>query len=291
MGNYKDQAGVYIIMCAPNQKRYIGCCKTRIKKRFANHKYKLRMGTHPSRDLQADWDLHGEDKFSFAILEDLQLGHDDAFYNQKEEKWILDTGCFLEGLGYNKTLPGTKVLPKDIEGINKIDRSNNDRSKAIPCICIDSATGKIVRVESYKEASEITGCLLKKVYDFVSYWKGNGKRSHNGWLIVKEGEYDNSFDYINFNKRKKLTSPKTWRDYDSSRKTPRRKNIETIIPYEERNIKRCPIVAVNMNTGEETLFPSLKSVEEKFMLAKVRKCINADFKKYKHRDHYFRKAS
>lgn len=277
-------AGVYMITCLKNQKCYIGSSGN-IGIRWDNHKYALRSMTHPNKYLQEDWMLYGDEEFSMSILQNLPVGLTKIEYEKYEVIWI-------ERFSSNKIEKGYNIF-KPKEGLVKGDEFN-DRfivdgkiggKSPVPCICINSVTGDTVRVESYKEVSTLTGIPLKKVYDFVSYWTGKGKRSHNGWMVVREEDYDESVDYLTFNKRKKLTTPKTWRDYEAGRKTPRYVKKAP----EDRNIKRCPIIAECVETGKQTSFPSLKNAAETFVLTKIRKCIEAPFKKYKHRGHYFRR--
>ena len=115
-------------------------------------------------------------------------------------------------------------------------------------------------------------------------------------MIVKKEDYDESFDYINYKKEKpseykygkKLSSVEYYQMRKSlgivpRYKTKEKKKPEDIIPHEDRNLKRCSIIAHNIETGEERIFSMMKSCYDEFDKTKVYKCINAPFGKYKHR--------
>lgn len=61
--------GIYYIKNLENDKSYIGSSKN-IEKRFKQHLNSLRNGKHINVHLQRSYDLHGEDKFEFGILEE-----------------------------------------------------------------------------------------------------------------------------------------------------------------------------------------------------------------------------
>jgi hypothetical protein len=111
-------------------------------------------------------------------------------------------------------------------------------------------------------------------------------------MIIRKEEYDSEFDYIGHKKQRIYSSlliKKTWRDYSSKqyiKKTP-----EDIISYENRNLKRVSIVAINIVTGEEKVYKMMKDSKKDFLIKKVYHCINAPFGKYKHRGHYFKRQS
>jgi hypothetical protein len=107
---------------------------------------------------------------------------------------------------------------------------------------------------------------------------------------VNEEIYDPEFDYIGHKKARKCKDgeKKTWRDWyvKKPKKVP-----EDIVPYRERNLKRVPIIAVNIETEEETFFETLSDSYKLFLPKKIYKCINNSFGKYKHRGHFFKRVS
>ena len=65
----KDKSGIYCITCEVNNQNYIGSSKD-IYKRVVKHYSNLRLGNHPNKRLQADYNKYGIDKFKVTILEE-----------------------------------------------------------------------------------------------------------------------------------------------------------------------------------------------------------------------------
>lgn len=61
-------AGVYMILCTKNNKKYIGSAKN-INKRWQSHKRMLEDKTHHCIKLQKDYDKYGKEFFEYKILE------------------------------------------------------------------------------------------------------------------------------------------------------------------------------------------------------------------------------
>ena len=277
----KSIAGIYKISCTVNKKCYIGHSKG-IYKRWLGHKDSLRHNHHKNSHMQADWNVYGEDSFTFEIIESLPSNLSKEEYEEIETKWVMFYKSHLSEFGYNAVLPGSIPLYRQEENLT----NHFNQTKYYVCI----KENEIVTAKGRKEILLLTGISYSKIGDLCSYWKGIGKRkSLNGWMIVREENYDPEFDYINYRKPKKEdVIKKTWRDYYNKERY--RKSPEDIVPYSERNLKRIPIIAVDISTGEEKTYSTTKSCNKDFSLMKVRKCINAPFGKYKHRRHYFKKA-
>ncbi len=66
----------------------------------------LKIGSHPNKALQKDWDELGAEQFAFEILEEAQQRKDDPNFNLKDELTLLEM-IWLEKLqpvserGYN----------------------------------------------------------------------------------------------------------------------------------------------------------------------------------------------
>lgn len=65
----KNKSGIYCITCEVNNQNYIGSSKD-IYKRILKHYSNLRIGNHPNKRLQADYNKYGIDKFKVTILEE-----------------------------------------------------------------------------------------------------------------------------------------------------------------------------------------------------------------------------
>ena len=291
MSRRKKVAGIYGISSIPNKKIYVGY-STHIFKRWDDHKSSLRKNSHKNPHLQSAWSLYGEDSFSFNVLETLPLNLTKEQYEEVETKWVLHFNSHLSEFGYNSVLPGFR--PSKEEGVNTTQR------QLTRYVCINSLSGEVLHLSGTQAVKEVTSISLSKVEDLSAYWKGkNRKKSLHGWMIIKEEEHDESFDYINYKKEKpsayKYGSKYTATEYYRIRKAldptyqQKRKDPKDIIPRKDRNLKRVSILAHNILTGEDRVFPMIKSCYPEFCLMKVRKCINNEFKKYKHRGHWFKR--
>jgi len=65
---YNNMSGIYIIVNRINGRCYIGSA-SRIRTRFAGHKYLLRRNKHHCTPLQNAWNKYTEDSFDFEVLE------------------------------------------------------------------------------------------------------------------------------------------------------------------------------------------------------------------------------
>ena len=285
MGIYTKVSGIYCITNIINNKKYVGH-SLNIKKRWEGHKFHLRRGTSPHTHLQSSWNIYGENMFIFSILEIMPYGLTKQQYEEVETKWVLKFNTHKSDFGYNSVLPGTIHLTNNDENIT------NTNHTTISFICINLLTKEKVTLCGRGEVNDCTNISEGKIYDLANYWLGIGKRkSLNNWIVIREEDYNPEFDYIGYKKirKDKLLAPKTWKDYEHTRK-PRRKNPEDIIPREQRNLKKIPIIAVNIETGEETYYRMMKDCYKEFLQCKVYKCINAPFGKHQHRGYYFKRA-
>lgn len=288
MGKHRVIAGIYEILNTVNGKRYIGYSEN-ILKRWDNHKYKLRREESCSPHLQSAWCVYGEVAFAFSIVEVLPDGLTKQEYEAVETKWVLHFKTNKQEFGYNAVMPGN--YPINEEGDNKSILFGEGRI-GTSFICINIASGEVTNLNGRKKVAEFTDINESKIGDLADYWKNIGKRrSLKGWMIVREEDYAPEFDYIGYKKirKDKLLAPKTWKDYEHTRKS-RRKNTEDIIPTEQRNLRRVHIIAVNVLTGEERYYKMIKACYNEFNPAKVNKCLNSPFGKYQHRGHYFKRA-
>ena len=86
---------VYAIQHNVTKKIYIGSTKN-VDSRYLAHIYDLRAGKHTVEDMQADFDLYGED-YSLFILDEI-VEYKDRI---KEYEWMHKYNTFTRGIGYN----------------------------------------------------------------------------------------------------------------------------------------------------------------------------------------------
>ena len=92
------KSGIYKITNDITGKFYIGSTKD-TDKRWYDHKRELTLNTHTNPKLQHSWNKHGEDKFSFVILEEIEPDQQKLF---EREQYYLDTlKSYDRNVGYN----------------------------------------------------------------------------------------------------------------------------------------------------------------------------------------------
>src|SRR5258706_10372856 len=105
---YKERvkpAGVYQVKNIANGKVLLGS-SLNLEGPLNRHKFMLKIGSHPNKALQKDWDELGAEQFAFEILEEAQQRKDDPNFNLKDELTLLEM-IWLEKLqpvserGYN----------------------------------------------------------------------------------------------------------------------------------------------------------------------------------------------
>ncbi len=105
---YKERvkpAGVYQVRNMANGKVLLGS-SLNLEGPLNRHKFMLKIGSHPNKALQKDWDELGAEQFAFEILEEAQQRKDDPNFNLKDELTLLEM-IWLEKLqpvserGYN----------------------------------------------------------------------------------------------------------------------------------------------------------------------------------------------
>jgi len=104
---YKERiksAGVYQVKNMANGKVLLGS-SLNLEGPLNRHRFMLKVGSHPNKALQKDWDELGPDQFVFEILEEFKP-KDDPGFNLKDELTLLEM-IWLEKLqpfgerGYN----------------------------------------------------------------------------------------------------------------------------------------------------------------------------------------------
>src|SRR5262245_15339016 len=104
---YKERvkpSGIFQIKNLANGKLLLGS-SLNLEGPLNKHRFMLKIGSHPNKELQKDWNELGPDQFTFEILEAIQI-KDDPNFNLKDELTLLED-IWLEKLqpfgerGYN----------------------------------------------------------------------------------------------------------------------------------------------------------------------------------------------
>ena len=88
---YKERvkpAGIFQVKNMANGKVLLGS-SLNLEGPLNRHKFMLKIGSHPNKDLQKDWDEFGPEQFVFEILEEVQI-KDDPNFNLKDELTLLE---------------------------------------------------------------------------------------------------------------------------------------------------------------------------------------------------------
>lgn len=95
--------GIYQIKNTVTGKRYVGSSAD-IETRWTTHRCHLRKGVHHSRKLQNSWNKHGEENFSFEVLEvcpkDDLVGREQFYIDLESHYNILPRAASMLGLRY-----------------------------------------------------------------------------------------------------------------------------------------------------------------------------------------------
>ena len=89
------QIGVYAVRCAPSGQSWVGSTKNLDKKQNALW-FQLDQGGSTEKDLQAAWNTHGKDAFSYEILELLTESNPHTLQTllpERQTHWISQLGA------------------------------------------------------------------------------------------------------------------------------------------------------------------------------------------------------
>ncbi len=108
---------VYIIKNLNTHEFYIGA-STDIERRWQSHRTTLRAHTHVNPLLSKSWDAHGEDVFSFEILE---IVDEVSNLNFREQSWLDSYGFGENSLCLNiKSAPNQEYELREPNVITKV---------------------------------------------------------------------------------------------------------------------------------------------------------------------------
>jgi len=95
------KSGIYAIVNSITGEQYIGSSRD-VPSRFMQHRADLRRNSHSSVKLQVAWNLHGEDAFTFVLLENVLNESELELIEQiyvDAEKPVYNTDVTIKGVG------------------------------------------------------------------------------------------------------------------------------------------------------------------------------------------------
>lgn len=150
------QAGIYCIRNLVSGRHYVGSGK-RISHRWKSHRHLLRDGRHHSRTLQRSWNKHGEEAFSFDVLE---LVDDLSQLVAREQFWInaLHAADPNRGFNVSPTAGNCLGVRHTSETRSKLSAQRKGRTKSPEHrkAIGDAQKGKIISEEQKRTAAENT---------------------------------------------------------------------------------------------------------------------------------------
>jgi hypothetical protein len=121
--------GVFLIRNRSNDKVFVGVSLD-LAGIINRNRFQLKMGSHPSKSLQAEWNESGAEGFAFEIVDQLDPREDPRF-NYREELALLEE-LWLEKLqpfderGYNERKLTREERLRRIAAKRQVDNADDD---------------------------------------------------------------------------------------------------------------------------------------------------------------------
>lgn len=192
--------GIYMIKNLSNNKVYIGQ-SIDIKRRWNDHKIKLKNNNHYNEHLQKSYNKYGEKYFQYVILSEAtkeKLNELETYYIQKYQS-------YNPKYGYNQTFGGDFNIIFTNDTINKMRRSHEYKFVSILQYSLDKKL--ITRFNSLSEASRSVKGTPSGIRNCANNFSLNiGKcKTYKGYIWIYE--YDSKrFRHINI---EEYLTPKT----------------------------------------------------------------------------------
>lgn len=168
----------YKISNIENGSFYIGIT-TNPAKREKQHFDNLKNNRHPNHKLQKDYDIYGEEKFVFEIIE--------TFYGEKEQAYQKEYELiqkFQATNSYN-ILEGGRLNPVySSQCLSKIKESHQNKYDNILQYSFDGKHFNFIQVfGSIRDAAKLTECDFRAIQKSLK-----NTQSHHGFYWIKESE-------------------------------------------------------------------------------------------------------
>ena len=109
--------GIFQIRNLVNEKVFIGS-SLNLDGIFNRHEFQLKMGGHPNKDLQSDWNEFGAENFEFETLEEI-FPRENPHYDYRADLEVLED-LWLE-----------KLMPYGDKGYNERKKTREERLRMI----------------------------------------------------------------------------------------------------------------------------------------------------------------
>lgn len=176
--------GVYAIKNLKDGKVYVGSTSQGFRKRFGEHRKRLRAGTHKNRHLQEAWARDGAESFAFSVLE---VVTDMDSLLSVEAAWMARTQCWDNNRGYNfrkepHSNRGIKLGPQSPETIAR-------RSAAMTGRIVSEETRAKLRARpprrGFKPSEEQKRAISlalkgRRPHAYSEEWRAKNSASHKG---------------------------------------------------------------------------------------------------------------
>lgn len=147
------KSGVYKITNVINNRFYIGS-SFNIESRWKQHQRCLKAGNHQNGNMQSDFNLYGENAFSYSVVEVTE-----DYINKEQELLDIyhDNGNMCYNISKSAEHPGNEISPERMKEYHRILKEDQD--KKIPFLSYK----KMMEILNYKSPAPVQNLLERMV--------------------------------------------------------------------------------------------------------------------------------
>lgn len=197
--------GIYLIACTSSGRKYVGQ-SVDVERRWWQHKNQAKKGRHSNPIIQASWNKHGEESFTFDLIE--ECTREDL--GSREQHWIdtLKTSYKFGGMnleeeieiGYSQRIPSPQQIENRVKTVSKLVEAFGEK-KFVRDWCLEYnqvpstvhwrlrngwSAEKAISTPSQKQLIEYQGeckSLSEHARDFNQNPERVRERINRGWSI------------------------------------------------------------------------------------------------------------
>lgn len=173
--------GIYAIHNTSTNKYYIGQARD-IKHRWAQHKSRLKCGTHENKHLQASYDLYGADNFEYFVVEECSKQDMDT----KEQVYICEYDSYYNGYNQDQGGAGCKGYKHTEEELMKMRLIQNPKA----VLQLDMNLNIVAEWASCSHAGKTLGFSIRQIKACCN--RENRQKTTRGFYFVYKEEYENN---------------------------------------------------------------------------------------------------